>query len=62
MSKVNYAAIDIGSNAVTITDQKYQIPRLTSAQLFTQRAPYYGFPCAWEKTLFPQGEIPARKG
>ena len=43
MSKVNYAAIDIGSNAVRLLIKS--INPETSEQLFTKE----GFPCVWEK-------------
>ena len=47
MSKVNYAAIDIGSNAVRLLIKS--INPETSRNSCLQRAPSKGFPCVWEK-------------
>ena len=58
MSKVNYAAIDIGSNAVRLLIKS--INPETSEQLFTKEL-LLRVPLRLGEEVFTQGEIPASK-
>ena len=58
MSKVNYAAIDIGSNAVRLLIKS--INPETAEQLFTKEL-LLRVPLRLGEEVFTQGEIPASK-